>query len=315
MPLSLRPVMVFVLVCATGWAVPAVAQLDLKFNLRPGHRVTQTMEINQTIAQQMMGMDINMQQLIGMTTTGVVGDRASDAGGVWLDVTYDHVRFKQDGGPMGAVDYDSANPPADVPLAARGFSALIGRTLSIEYDAVGDVVQIEGVDKALDAMIESMDLPAGPARDGAVAMIKSQFNEDIVKQMVAINLGMYPGRLVDRGDQWDDQQQIGGMTPMKFDYRYTLEDYDEAQATLKLDGKISPHLDAPPFNMNGAEFDAEMKGTQAGTIMVNLATGWPKSIDMTQDIDGGITVHTPDGGAMDIEMKIVGTVKVATDER
>lgn len=293
----------------SAWSVDADEAIDVSLNLEPGESYVLELLIEQTIDQDIpaMSQKMTMEQLIGMTMRYDVTDRASDAGGTWVTMTYAGVKYKMDG-PMGVTDYDSANPPADVPLMAKGMAALVGQSLEIEFLPTGKVGQIEGVQAMMDAMVNAFDLPEGPAKENMKTMMAMQFSEDMIQQMVAATSGVYPGKPVSRGDTWQDAVTLGGMMPMQIDVDYTLNDYQADTATLGVKGKISPHPDAQPVMMGGMEMDAEFNGEQTGTVVLDRATGFLISSDITQDMQGGMTMNMDNGHSLDINMVIDSTV-------
>lgn len=298
-----------------GAAWPAVSSaraqdaIDLSLNLEPGQVYVLELLIDQTIDQDIPAMNQKMviEQLIGMTMRYDVTDRVSDAGGTWVTMTYEGIKFKMDG-PMGLAEYDSADPPAQVPMMAKGMAALLGQSLEIEFLPTGEAGRIEGIAAMMQKMVEAFNLPEGPAKENVKSMMQMQFNEDMVEQMVAATAGMYPGRPVSRGDSWDESVALGGMMPMQIDMDYTLEDFDPATATVDVSGKISPHPDAQPVMMGGMEMDAEFNGKQIGSVVFDRATGFLISSEITQDMDGGMTMNLDNGDSLDIEMVIDSTV-------
>ncbi len=236
-----------------------------------------------------------------------VTDRASDAGGTWVAMTYEGIKYKMDG-PMGLTDYDSANPPAEVPMMAKGMAALVGQSLQIEFLPSGEVGEIEGVAVMMDKMIDAFDLPEGPAKENMKTTMEMQFNEEMIEQMVAATAGMYPGRPVSRGDTWDEAVTLGGMMPMQIDMDYTLNDFDADTATVGVTGKITPHPGAQPVLMGGMEMDAAFTGEQAGSVVFDRAMGFLISSEVTQDMNGGMTMNMDNGNSLEIEMVIDSTV-------
>jgi len=309
-----RPRMALLILMVMAAILPTLAatvqeKIDLSLNLQPGQSYTLEMMVDQTIDQHMVEMNQKMKitQSIGMTMRYDVLDRPSAAGVAWVTVTYERVRFKQSG-LMGEMDYDSANPPAEVPMMARGFAGLVGQSLQMEFGKDGKVESIEGIDAMKAAMVEALDLPEGQMKDGLVAMMDTQFNEDMVKQMASASAGMYPGKPVGQGDTWQNTQAVGGMTPMQIDSEYTLNQWDANTATIGVAGKIGPNPDAQPVAMNGMEIDAEFNGKMVGVAVLDRATGWLRSSSITQDMTGGMTMNMPNGQSMDVEMTIAGTV-------
>lgn len=305
---ALLGLLVLATVCPT-WLVQAEEAIDLSLNLEPGQSYVLELLIEQTIDQDIVAMNqqMTMEQLIGMTMRYDVTDRVSDAGGTWVTMTYAGIKYKMDG-PMGLTDYDSANPPAEVPMMAKGMAALVGQSLQIEFLPTGEVGGIEGVQAMMDAMVEAFDLPEGPAKENMKTTMQMQFNEEMIEQMVAATAGMYPGKPVSRSDTWAEAVTLGGMMPMQIDVNYTLNDFDAETATVGVAGKITPHPDAQPVMMGGMEMDAEFTGTQAGHVVLDRATGFLMSSEVTQDMDGGMTMNMDNGNSMEIEMVIDSTV-------
>ena len=291
---------------AVSHSAVAADRIELTMNLQPGESHTMVLDVDQTINQNMMGQQIKMDQLIGMTMTYAGTDRPSENGGVWVEVSYDRVRFKMSG-PM-PVDYDSQGGGANNNPMAQGFAALVGQKLAMEFLPNGDVPNIEGVAELQQKMLDGMNLPAGPQRAAAEEALKLQFNEDMIKQMVAAMGAMYPDQPVSRGDRWDATFEMGGMTPMSVKSSYTLSDFDDATATLDVTGNIGPNPNAQPVVMSGMEMDAEFTGTQTGQVVMDRESGWLISSEIDQDMKGGMTMNLPDGQSIDIDMTIKSKV-------
>lgn len=288
-------------------------QITLELNLEPGQSITVEMLTRQDIDQTVQGQALNMDQTIGLTSLYEVLDRPSASGGYWMRMTYTHCRFKQTG-QMGEIDFDSDRDEGEVPLMARGFSGLVGQSLVIEFKPDGEVVTVEGIEVMLEKMIDAMDLPEGPAKDAARQVMEEQFNPESLKQMMAMSAGVYPGKPVGLGDAWDDQQSLAGMVPMTVDSRYTLAGFDDQTASLDVSGQISPQLDAEAFKIDQAQMMTKMDGTQTGKVVLDRQTGWVKSSEMTQNIQGQMTVTPPDADPVKIDMVITSTISLRVVE-
>lgn len=297
-----------------AWPAMAAEQIELKLHLTPGQSMRQELKVEQQIDQSMMNQPaMKMTQLMGFTMRFEVLDRPANPGGAWVKLTYTRVQFVQDG-PMGHMAYDSEDPPASVPMMARGFQGLVDRTLQVQFDADGEVVTIEGIEAMIDQVIASMDLPEGPAKDAAEQATRSQLNQDTMKQMMSMGSAAFPDRPVAVGDQWDDQQAMGGMMPMTIQSAYTFDAFDDDTATLAFDGKVMPNPEAQPFAMGESDMDMEFTGTMTGETVLDRQTGWTRSALITQDLDGGMTINTADGQSMNIDMKIVSKTTITTLE-
>ncbi|MEM1108281.1 MAG: DUF6263 family protein [Planctomycetota bacterium] len=297
---------VLVLLSGVGVAL-AEDQIDLSMNLEPGDSFTMELLMEQDIDQNMMGRPIGIDQTIGLTMRFDVLDKPADSGGDWMSCTYTRVRFKQNG-PMGNADFDSENPPANVPMTAWGFAGLTGQVIEMEFAPGGEVVQIEGVDAMIANMLDTIDLPEGPQRNAARDLIRTQVSEDMLKQMMGMFAALSPPGPVAIGDTWNDTQVIGGMMPMSISNDLKLVGFDGDTATLDVTGTISPDPDAEPFDINNMQVEAELTGTQAGQVVMDRRTGWAKSSKTTQKMEGGMIMLMENGGELEVDMTIDSTV-------
>ena len=293
----------------------AVAQESIMLNLHvePGQEWVQDFEMQQDLEQTVMGQKMPMKQTIGMRMHSTVTDRPGEAGGRWIQMKYTRVWFKQ-AGAAGELDYDSADPPAELAPAARGYAGLVGQQLQFEMTPDGRVTEVEGIDELVQNMVEALDLPDGPMKEAATQAMKGQMNEDSIKQMMSLATAIYPPKPVAVGDSWEDRSMLGGMTPMVIDSTFTLKEFDDTTATLAVDGKLAPAPDAQPFEMNGMKMMAQLGGTQNGTTVLDRDTGLAIKSTVQQSMSGTMSMTTPQGQDMDIDMTVESTMTLTTQD-
>jgi hypothetical protein len=96
---------------------------------------------------------------------------------------------------------------------------------------------------------------------------------------------VYPDSAIKIGDNWKKQFQIKSGNKMNCDATYTLKSITDGKATIDLSGKLDG---------NGETFGHEFKidGNLTGTIIVEVATGWPIETNIKQnfklDLNGQI---------------------------
>ncbi|MBN1917814.1 MAG: hypothetical protein JW889_07895 [Verrucomicrobia bacterium] len=286
---------------------PAADTVELKLRLDEGTTYKMTMAVTQAITQTAMGQELNIDQTMGFgisfRTTKVDAD-----GAMTVEVRYDSVSFEQDG-PMGWTEYDSADPPDEVPMQARAFAGMVGRGFSLKLSPRGQVLDIEGVDKFFDAVMEAMDLPEGPMLDQMKEQLKQQFGEDAMKQQAQMMFAMLPDKPVGVGDSWTDKIDMSGMLPMTVENTCKVTSIDDDGIAIDVESTISPVEGSEPIQMGGASMKMDLSGTQKGSMELSRQSGLPIKAVIDQDIEGTITVSQP-GSAEPMSIPI--TIKSKT---
>src|SRR5689334_9964640 len=115
-------------------------KLALRLRLKKGdvHRINVTLD--QTVQQDMQGLKQQQRQTIAITYTFSVND-VDQQGASTIAVKYESVVFHANT-PGGNVDYDSANPPAQVPAMAGGFAGLVGQGYTMKIQPDGQVSEV-----------------------------------------------------------------------------------------------------------------------------------------------------------------------------
>ena len=308
-PFSRRLSALVLLVTAAAVAEPVSVKLDLS----PGDSFRQTMRTEQQIDQTVMGQQMTMDQVNAITYTSEVLDRPSDkAGGVWVQTVYDRVVFEQ-AGPTGAVKYDSAAPEqGELPMQLKPFGAMVGSKVRFEITPDGEIHGVEGFEEMIKRMVDAMDLPEGEVRDVTMQTMKQSFNDESMRQMLGMSMGIYPKGEVAVGDTWDAKQELGVPFPMRIDTTYRLESVQPGTVTVATDGQVKPGQGEGMKVGNGGEMKVKLDGTQGGTTTLDRATGWATAVDLTQDMEGEMTMTPPagQGQSMTIPMKIKGTITI-----
>jgi len=293
-------------------AGPATAADTVQFKLHAdkGTQFKMNVTVDQDITQEFMGQELAIEQTMGFGTTFKVTDVDAD-GALTVEVKYDSVLFKQESA-MASVEYDSTDPPDDIPMQAAAFAALVGRGFTMKLSPTAQILEIKGVDKMIDEIMESMDVPEGVPVEQVKNDLKRQFGDEGLKQQMQQMFRMLPDKPVGVGDSWDDEVTVGGMMPVITKSKYTVKAIENGAATIEVETTIAPDEKAKPVEMGNSTMAMKMTGNQKGTTQVDLKTGFPLKISMDQKVTGTITITSDElpGGEMEIPMTIESTIAV-----
>lgn len=270
----------------------AAETVDLKLRPAANQVVRLKTTIEQKVTNTINGTPQTMTQTIGLGYAFETLSFTSDGSAV-VKVTFDGVTFKQNS-PLANVDYDSANPPAQIHPMARGFAALAGQTFTMTVSPTGKVTDIKGLDAMVDAILAKLALPEGPAKAVVEKSVRKEFGEEAVRDNMAVMVGIYPEQPVGVGQSWSRKISMSKGIPLVMDNTYTLKNVAGDDATLEMKGKLTTNADAPPMDLGSRKLSYTLGGETSGTMKLSKQTGWVKAAEITQKLSGEMTT---DAGA------------------
>jgi len=282
-------------------AAPALAadapakgeKVQLRLHLEKGKTYRIKMAIQQEITQTIQGNKMDIAQTMGMEYTFDVSE-VKDDGTMTVKVTYRTVQMKMDG-PTGKVDYDSSDPPDEIPKAARGLAALVGQSFTLDLTPQGRVTRVEGIDAVLANMIQKLDLPDGAMKTMMESQLKKQFGDKAMRETMEQLMAMYPAKPVGIGDSWTMNVELSKSFPLKMENTYVLKDRKAGVAILDVKSVLTSDPKAPPMKMGPISISYDLKGTQQGQAEMDEATGWTLSSTLTQEFSGKMTMEGAPG--------------------
>jgi hypothetical protein len=254
-------------------------KIELMLRLQEGQSYSIRVTMDQDISQRPAGQKMDMRQTLAVEYTFDVQEVDED-GTALVDVIYTAVLYKLDG-PGINVEYDSANPPAHVSDAARGFAALVGQGFSMRIAADGQVSDLQGVDAMLDSLTRGLDPVAAQS-------LREQFGDEALRETMEQMMAIYPEAPVGIGDSWRKQITVTKGYPIIVDTTWTLEGRREGVAVIGVRSKIKPNPGAPPLEVGGMTVSYNLSGEQEGTTELDEATGWTVGGQIKQDISGEV---------------------------
>ena len=282
-------------------------KVDLKLNLKEGNTYSLKSTTDQVISQEIQGQKMDMKQITGMGYTFNV-EKVDEEGNATAKITYDSVYFKQES-PQASIEYDSKNPPEEIPPPALGFAALVGSSVTMVIGPDGTVKDIEGADEMLDSVMEK--LPDVGEKEVYRESLKEQFGDTALKNMMEQQMAIYPDKPVEIGESWSKKMIISSGVPMTIDNTWTLKSIEDGEVALDVKSDISSNTDGEPIKMGPLEMKYDItEGSQEGTIYLDEETGWVIGGENTQNITGNVTMSAQ---GQELEIPITMESKIHYD--
>lgn len=278
------------------------AQLALQ--LRPGDRFPLRKIIEREVLQETPQGPPQVHHLqIELTLAMTVEDLRD--GQTRFRVRYDRVRYTHHL-PDEVLEFDSDNPPPQVPLSLKAWQAMVGDGFAFWIGRDNQIAAVEGFQEFLQRCLSG--IPAD-RRDEVLLSIESTSGENGVSDFVDNAIGLLPyGDPKSPGDSWQRSRNIGRPVPMHLDNTYTLKTLDDRQAVIQISGQITPSttlVDTPRASSDRVRMSVR-QGRTWGECSIFRDTGLPQRSRVEHEIQ--MTVHMSSGQTF--EQKVRGATTV-----
>lgn len=271
---------------------PEKAAVQLKFNLKPGDKYLFSSTVKQEIVQEAMGQQITTTQDIA--TEYIYSIKARENGVTEIDVTMSAIKMDTDVGGMQRITFDSNDPEAGT-SELKVMANMTGKTFQLYVNEDGSVRKVEGFAEIFNGM-----------EDPQSALLKQSFGDSSLIQSMNQITNIYPNETVAMGDTWVKtfSGSIANLLQSEATSHFTLSKLEGNTAVLAVDAQLTfskftgeggnPMLQGAAFNM---------KGTQQGTIEVDVESGLPIRSEINQNITGSMDMQ-----GMSIPMSITSNI-------
>lgn len=252
----------------------ATSSKMLKFNLEKGKGYDYEMiwDMDSKVAGQ--ESNISITALYSMNVSAVEGNVR--------DITTSYKSMRMNMKMMGMTfDIDSDKPidngDTDVTKNPLGMmnkvvSSIIGKKFIIKVDDEGKVLEVQGFEKILTDMVDSMGVD-GDQKAQVEASLKDQFSNQSIKDQFAQVFTIFPNKEVKVGDTWEKSFSTGGKMAGTYNTKYTVKSIEGNHVTLTTDTKIS-----------SVDVEGGLSGTQIGNMIVDSKTGLMINAEFQQDM-------------------------------
>lgn len=257
----------------------AHAQQKLRWKFKPGEKLNYSMAqtMKMSMVAQGRNIDMKMNQTMDMVWQA---DKVASDGSYNMTQIITRIRFVMSGGPIGKVEYDSANPnnAGGNPILAsvtKMYGALVGKPITMKMTPLGEFKDVKMPKAFLDAV--------GNAAGGQVPGV---VNKDTLKQMITQSGVAFPSEAVAKGKTWNKDVKLNNnFGVIKVDTTYTYQGADGSTAKIG----ISPKMSITP--KPGAPFTLKLaKQDGGGVIRFDVAKGHIQSTSMKQKMVMEISV-------------------------
>lgn len=273
--------------------------IALRMTLPDGHSISQQIDIDYTMQMSVGSREMNIPMLMTMGFTSKAG--AAEGGVTPVTMSFDRIKIEMSGMGMN-ISYDSQWPTDDFmgQMYGRIFGAMMSVPMRMECAEDGTCRLMTTQEELMKAMRDS--LPEMSEAD----LLESTKN---MNQSPGTYMAVLPEGPVKPGDTWESEisSDVSG-TPMKFENRYKLVEVKDGYAVIELKSDIS--LAETDVESDSGPTTAEARGSQTGTLHVNVATGWTEEATIKQDIEMKVSQM---GMEMPVDLK--GEIKISTLER
>jgi hypothetical protein len=312
--LALIAVLAVSFLLTPGTGAGAEEKAALKLHFEKGQELTLTTSVAETTTTWWNDEEGQLENTTSMTTlldvTGV-----DDDGTATMKVTIKSIALKSDSGRW-SYDYDSENPPDEVPPPAAAFAAIVGKSFTMRLTAGGEVAGFEGVDKMLEETQSTLPSDERRRRWGSDRLARS-FSEEALKQTFDGIFGFLPDEPVAVGDSWTRTIAVDHGIPVTAEEKYTLTERKDGTATITLEGKLKPQENAAPRRMGRGTVKHDVTGTEKGTLTVDEAAGCVFKSAITEKLEGKITMSgfRGDNTERSTDVKSEATITVETKQQ
>ena len=263
----------------------------LELNLEKGKTYKQRSISDGKMSLNAMGQDIEMGSKTETFVHFNVIERNDDV--YDIQMTYQKMKMSMDGMMSFSIDSDSPDGSS-----AKALQSFIGVPIDIQLTKGGKVIAVKDADQIAKKI-------NGVSDEQVKQMISQQLSESAI-QATFNRTAFLPAKPVAVGDKWDATLNVnsnGVDIISKLDL--TLKQVKDDIATIDFTGTLATPEGGAVMQIQGMEADVTVKGTQTGTVRLDLKTGWIISSEAIQKSTQEIVVM---GNALDMQMEVKATV-------
>jgi hypothetical protein len=263
----------------------------LAFDLTKGATYKQHCLMEMNIDQEIMGQKIHILTKMDIKMHYDVISIQNDL--YDMQLLYDRIKMDMDAGGM-SMSFDSNTTETVATASNMGplFKAIIGIPVSFQFDKLGKIKSITGTEKIQEAMLEAVDSNMNEqAKQQIVGTIGPRFSKESISALFEQIGSYFPDKQVGIGDSWNVNTTVNnnGISLLS-KITMTLKQIDGNVAVLNAAGNIETQEGGSVQKVQGMEAKVEVKGEQSGTVKIDMKTGWPVSVEISQKINGEMNV-------------------------
>ncbi len=244
-------------------------KLELKLN--PGDRFPLTKVVDVELAQALaQGTPEISRRRLELMLMIEVADRRDDR--TQLRVRYERVKYAREVAG-DRLEYDSRNPPAEVPFAVRMYHDMVRDGFSFWLNNENQIVESQDFQAFLNRCLRNI-----PEEKRQQALLEAEGNgENGITDFVDNSIALLPFGYRKAGDSWDKTRNVSRPVPMVVRNTYRLEELTNDTAIISITGKVGSSTTTGE-SLTSSDFRVTVTGGQTnGECTVFRDTGLPRS--------------------------------------
>src|SRR5690554_5924660 len=222
-------------------------KIDLHLNLLPGDSYLYSVSVDQKMAQEIIGEQLEMNQKLDTDYKYTI--ESNDGESIKIKASCERLQLTVDH-PGDQIEYNSEIKGSDSRFSE--LDNLIGKPFYLFLDTRGNIYKIEGFKELGDGLSSN-------------EFLKKLFTDSAL--INSLNMDIYPPHPVSIGSSWNKLANIDLINiQLQNNLSYTLEGTSEDIAWVNVNGDITGLADTSDLKLN-------LKGTQSGTIETDLKSG------------------------------------------
>ena len=230
------------------------------------------------------------------TTTDLIFsvDNVDSEGNLSLSYKYDKIKLDIDANGVKQIIDSSSSDSSDTQSAL--YKSIIGKGFTTKMTKLGEVTEVNGIDKLIDSMVESMnssnDESIKANVDEAKESLKSSFGDKTIKLIIQQSTRIFPDKNVKVGDSWEIGNTINSVVEIDTKTVYTLDKVEDKIAYISVKSEYKTDSSKPSDYM-GMEMTTDITGVMLGTIKVDTRNCLLSEGDLTQTTKGTMGLKAP----------------------
>ncbi len=263
-------------------------KVNLILKLKQGKSYNITITNNQHISQAIQDVTYEIDQTTTIEYTFDVKE-VDPNDNAFVRVTYQSVHFNIKGA-TDEIEYDSSNPPEEVPPLMKGFAAIVGESFDVQITPKGAIMKVTGLESFIQRMMDKIDLPYGSQRDIIEKNLAENYGEKAVQEMLENMLKVFADKSVKVGQSWEKKIEMRKTIPMIIESTYTLRELSSDIAYIDIESLLKPNPVTLPDRSGLMQFIYDISGTQKGTLEIELDSGLIRHAQFNQKMSGDVRV-------------------------
>jgi len=268
----------------------------LEYKLEKGKTYKQRMvtEINMTtdIMGQEVEVDMKSEHSIHYEVIG------QNKGIYDVRATYQRIKMDMNLPAPFTIDSDSLEQSSDI-IAGNIIKSFVGIPIEFQLTKQGKITSVKGADKLTEILDDAEN-------EQYKQLFAAQFSEQSIQSTFEQMFTYFPNNPIVLNESWDVAKNLNTngidlINKMKL----TLTQVKNKVATLELTGTVVTPEGGAVLEFQGMDTKISAKGEQAGTMQIDMKTGWIVDSELTQKSVQDIEIM---GHTMQQKMEIKTTV-------